>query len=107
MQILLQAPHESLPDAFAEFVDQSVRDVLAHHAERLTRVEVHLRDQNAHKGGIDKRCVIEARPRGLDPLTAEHDGEDVKGAFRGALDKLERVLANRFGKLAARDRGEG
>jgi len=106
MQILLHAPHEPVPEPFPGFVDDTVRDVLAHYVDRLTRVEIHLRDTNAGKGGTDKRCVIEARPRGLDPLTAEHDGDDLKHAFRGALEKLERVLEYRFGKLASRDRAE-
>lgn len=70
--------------------------------ERLTRVDAYIRDINAEKGGLDMRCVIEARPRGLDPLTAEHTGETPYDAVRGAADKLERVLEARFGKLDER-----
>ena len=103
MQIQINAPHIA-PDDFAEAAERSVRDALATHAERLTRVEVHVRDLNAQKGGVDKRCLIEARPRGLDPVTAEHESEKAHDALRGALDKLGRVLEHRFGRLDARDR---
>ena len=38
-----------------EMVDGRVREALGHLADKLTRVDVHLRDLNADKGGIDKR----------------------------------------------------
>ena len=38
-----------------------------------------------------------------DPVAADHEAEKVDGAFQGALDKLQRVLEKRFGKLASRD----
>ena len=104
MQILLEAKHESVPAEFPAKVDEIVRHALAHHAERLTRVTVYLSDQNAHKGGIDKRCVVEARPSGMDPLSGEFEGRDLVEALKGALERLDRVLGNRFGKLASRER---
>ena len=70
------------------------------------RVEVHLRDTNGQKGGSDKRCLIEARPRGLDPWTAEHEAVSLKEAFQGALGKLSRVLEHKFGRITSKRRGE-
>lgn len=106
MQIQINAPHNSAPDVFINGLEDRVAQELAHHEKQLTRVEVHIRDTNAQKGGVDKRCVIEARPRGLSPLTAEHDATTHDEAFRGALEKLDRVLIHRFGKLSSRERGE-
>jgi ribosomal subunit interface protein len=105
MQIQINSPQTQLPDALRDFIERSTNEGLGHHAEMLTRIEVHLSDQNAKKGGVDKRCLIEARPRGMDPVVAEHEGLEFKDAFKGALDKLERVLERRFGKLSARERG--
>lgn len=105
MQIQINSPHVQLPDALLEFIERHSSEVIGHHTEMLTRLEVHLSDQNAHKGGVDKRCLLEARPRGMDPLVAEHDGLEYRDAFKGALEKLHRVLEKRFGKLAARERG--
>lgn len=99
MQIQINAPHESLPDPLVELIERSLEEGLAIHAPRLTKVIVHIQDQNGQKGGIDKRCLIEARPKGLDPVTAEDEDTDVRGAFRGALEKMKRVLEKRFGKL--------
>ena len=102
MQTQINAPHESLPDPLVDLIERSVDEGLEHYATRLTQVIIHIQDLNAHKGGIDKRCLIEARPKGLDPLTAEHEDEEITDAFRGALDKLKRVLERRFGKLSSR-----
>jgi hypothetical protein len=42
---------------------------LGHLAEQITRVEVHLSDENGTKGGsVDKRCLMEARLEGHQPL---------------------------------------
>jgi ribosome-associated translation inhibitor RaiA len=79
-------------------VHETVSHRLERFAERLTRVEVHLSDVNAHKGGLDIRCVIEARPSGMQPVIAEELAEDVPKATRGAADKLVRALDTRFGK---------
>ena len=106
MQVQINSPQTQLPDALREYIESTTVERLGHHIEMLTRIEVHLSDQNANKGGVDKRCLLEARPRGMDPVVAEHDGLEFKDAFKGSLDKLERVLERRFGKLSARERGK-
>lgn len=106
MQIHIHSQNVVLSDAFHPWAEERVQEILAAFADRLTRVEVHLSDQNAQKGGVDTRCVIEGRPRGLDPVAAEHLGEGPRVAFTGALEKLQRVLGHQSGKLAARRRHE-
>ena len=77
---------------------------LEHHiarrfGERITRVEVHLSDTNAHKQGPhDKRCRIEARPSGLDPVFAEAHSDDFYKAIAECVDKLRKVLEKRLHK---------
>ena len=59
-----------------------VEGALARFAARLTRVELHLADENspAKGGSADIRCTMEA-------------------AMRGAARKLARALDSEFGKL--------
>ena len=102
MQVQINAPHEKLPDAFLELVERSARNDLASYAQRLTRIEVHFQDLNGKKGGIDKRCAIEARPKGLKPIAADHEGESVADAFKGALVKVQRVLEHRLGRSSSK-----
>jgi ribosome-associated translation inhibitor RaiA len=104
MQIRINDPGHQIKDELAQQFERETLEALATHAARLTRVEIHIKDLNASKGGVDKRCLIEARPRGLDPLVAEHEERSLHEAFRGALDKLQRVLARRFDRLSSRER---
>ncbi|MEM6571333.1 MAG: HPF/RaiA family ribosome-associated protein [Planctomycetota bacterium] len=82
-------------DKIREQVDRE----LGRFYDRLTRLELSLRDENGAKGGVDTRCLIEARPRGFDPLTAEDIATNATEAVGGAVKKLERVLDSRIGKL--------
>ncbi|MEL7483739.1 MAG: HPF/RaiA family ribosome-associated protein [Planctomycetota bacterium] len=83
-----------------EKIKQSLESTLGHLADKLTRVEVHLGDENAHKSGpADKRCLIEARPKGLDPIAVETHGEDLYDTFEEGARKLKRALGKRFDKL--------
>ncbi|MDO9237438.1 MAG: HPF/RaiA family ribosome-associated protein [Aquabacterium sp.] len=70
--------------------------------DRLTRIEAHLSDENGHKpgsGGDDKRCVMEARPRGLQPLAVTNVASNLDQALTGACEKLERLLESTLGQL--------
>ena len=86
-----------------EVVRAMVEQGLDHLAGRLTRIEVHLQDENAQKGGPDDiRCMIEARPEGMDPQAVTHKDADVEAAVRGAARKLRGLLETGFGKLDSR-----
>jgi len=89
-------------------VDQSVseealtilRGQLDRFATHLTRLEVHLSDVNGDRGGgDDKRCLLEARPSGRDPVVVTHDGPSIAVATRGAAQKMNRLLTSLFGRL--------
>lgn len=95
MELNLHAPHIDLPHGPLE---EQVQHALERFADRLTRVEVFIKDLNADKGGVDKRCVIEARPSGQDPVAVEHDAEGIGEAVGGAAKKLQRLLDHKFGK---------
>ncbi len=66
----------------------------------ITRVEVHLSDENADKAGkADKRCLMEARPTGRKPLAVSHQGATLEEALSGATNKLQRALESTLGRL--------
>ncbi|MEO9461272.1 MAG: HPF/RaiA family ribosome-associated protein [Marinomonas sp.] len=84
-------------DNVATRIEEAVRAKLARFEERLTRIEVHVSDENAHKGGADdKTCMIEVRPRGDKPIGVTEHASDVDTAARRAANtmaqRLERVL---------------
>lgn len=81
-------------------VERMLEQELKHVCDELSRIEVHLNDENSIKsGGADKRCLLEARPRGLPPIAAEHRASSVELAIRGAAGQLGRAVKNALGKL--------
>jgi hypothetical protein len=85
------------------FVEGEVNRSLKRFARRLTRVEVHLSDENSHKFGVlDKRCRVEARPAGHRPLAASNGASTVENALLGALTKLRNSMETVFGRIEAR-----
>lgn len=90
--------HERLED----YVTEQLQHALKKFDERITRLEVHLGDENSTKFGTkDKRCMIEARPAGLKPVAIEHHADTIEKAISGASDKIKSVLEHTFGKLSA------
>ncbi|PQO23530.1 hypothetical protein C2I36_07310 [Rhodobacteraceae bacterium WD3A24] len=92
----------------AEDVRRTVTEVLesklAPLASRITRIEAHISDENADKGGAaDKRCVLEARVRGREPVVVRHNDETVRSAIIEAGNKLRAALDREIGKLDDRN----
>jgi hypothetical protein len=83
----------------AERIEAQLRDRLGRFEDRLTRLEVHVRDENGAKGGgADKSCTIEARPRGGNPVSVTAQAGDVDAAAREAGSKMVSLLDSQFGK---------
>jgi len=83
----------------AGWVRATVASKFERYDEELTRVVVHLNDENGNKAGAnDKRCQIEARARGQQPVSVTYKAESLEYALDGAMEKLGRALAHRLGK---------
>jgi ribosomal subunit interface protein len=100
MQIQINFGNMASSDALWDYITGEVETTLERHKDRITRVEVHVQDRNAQKGGVDKRVMMEARPAGLDPIAVEEQADDVYRAVRSAAEKLATALGRRFEKLA-------
>lgn len=87
-------------DQLFEGIRDGIQSALKRYTEQLTRVEVHLADVNGPKGAADdKRCLLEARPRGLQPIVASHQAANIDDAVDGAATKLARALDAALGRL--------
>ncbi|MEX3775584.1 HPF/RaiA family ribosome-associated protein [Pseudomonas sp. MYb118] len=88
-----------------EWVRTTIESTLERYEEDLTRVEVHLRDENGDKPGPhDMRCQLEARPKGHQPVSVTHKADTLEQAIDGAAEKLEHALEHLFGKLRGKPR---
>jgi len=88
-----------------EWVRTTIESTLDRYEEDLTRVEVHLSDENGEKPGPhDLRCQLEARPKGHQPISVTHKADSLEQAIDGAAEKLEHKLDHLFGKLRGKPR---
>ena len=104
MQILLNSDnHIAGTLELTERVESELQAALDRFADRLTRVEVHLKDVNSVKGGNDDiACTIEARPRGLPPVVVTEHAASVALALSSAADTMQGALERTFGRLEDR-----
>ena len=88
-------------DSLARSVEEILERILARFANQITRLEVHLSDENStsKSGVIDKRCLLEARPSGRDPVSVSDVALTVEQAVTGAAHKMVSLLESELGKL--------
>lgn len=102
MQIQINSDRNIQADArLAEFVRDTLKNKLERFSDHITRIEVHLSDENSHikQDGNDKRCLLEARLQGMDPMAVTEHAAEVGLAVNGAADKMQRKLSSVIGKL--------
>lgn len=101
MQVQVNSDHHIVAtDQLSAEVQAAVEDGLGHLSERITRVEVHLTDENSNKGGPrDKRCMLEARIKGHEPVAVNETADDLDLAVRGAVKKLHKSVSHLFDRL--------
>ena len=90
-------------------VSAETTDIVTHalhrHEPHLTRLEVHIDDENGPKGGAnDIRCTMEARPKGRQPVAVTHHAATPNAAVRGATAKLVALLDSAAGRAEAQRR---
>ncbi len=87
-------------EKLADHVKSVVEGAMSRFRERITRVEVHLSDENGLKSGQDdKRCMMEARLEGRQPAAVTHHAASLNQAINGAADKLQRSIESTLGRL--------
>jgi ribosome-associated translation inhibitor RaiA len=81
---------------FTDMIAESLNKFDSH----ITRVEVHLSDENGKKDGFnDMRCMLEARMEGRQPIAVSCQADTVELSISGAIDKLLSSLTSVLGRL--------
>ena len=102
MMIQINAGNVQVSEAIAAHREDEVNKAMRHFSDRVTRVEAHLHDDNGPKSGLDKRCTLEVRLAGFDPLTVEELSADMYAAIQQASHKLERAVRHKLERHDAR-----
>ncbi len=101
MQIQVNTDHTiEGHEALADQIRGVVENALSRMSDHITRVEVHLTDERGPKSGKnDKRCMMEARLEGRQPVAVTDEAASVDLAVDGAANKLARLIEHTLGKL--------
>ena len=87
-------------DKLKETISETLTDALSKFNDKITRLEVHLSDENGQKSGQkDKRCMLEARVEKLKPIAVTSDAGSIDQAVDAATDKLITALNTALGKI--------
>jgi ribosome-associated translation inhibitor RaiA len=86
--------------ALAQNVEDLLRSDLSRFSDQITRIEVHLSDENssAKSGNKDKRCLLEVRLAGERPIATSEHAETIGEAVTFATEQMVNLLESELGK---------
>ena len=92
--------NSSVKKAFGNNIKELLIEELSRFSEQITRIEVHFSDQNGNKNGLsDKKCLLEARLKTIQPIVVTDKSNSYDLALSGAIDKLKITIESVLGKL--------
>ncbi|HAT30568.1 MAG TPA: ribosomal subunit interface protein [Janthinobacterium sp.] len=91
-----------------DHVQSVVDSAVSRFRDNITRVEVHLSDNNSQKSvDGDNRCLMEARLTGHQPIAVSDHNATLHQAIAGAADKLKRAIESALGRLQDKRQASG
>jgi ribosome-associated translation inhibitor RaiA len=90
----------SIHEIFGDKLNHILSGELKRFSNHITRLEVHLSDENGSKEGQkDKRCMIEARLEGRQPIAVTAEAHTYEQSVNAAVDKLKASLDTIVGRI--------
>jgi ribosome-associated translation inhibitor RaiA len=81
------------------YFNSLIADGLENLDSHISRIEVHLSDENGKKEGLNsKRCLLETRLEGRQPIAVSCQEDTVELAISSAIDKLKASLETIIGR---------
>ncbi len=87
-------------EAMTQWASNTIKHELARFTGQITRIEVHLSDENSGKKSTpqDKQCTLEVRLQGLQPVATKHRADNLNQAISGAAEKMAHLLDRALGR---------
>jgi hypothetical protein len=83
-----------------DFFTSQIAEALQRFESHITRIEVHLKDENGKKDGFnDISCLIEARLEGRQPIAITNKADTIGLAVTGATNKIKIAIGSILGKI--------
>jgi hypothetical protein len=88
-----------------EYFTAHIAEKLSRFDLHITRIEVHLSDENGNKKGIDDiQCLMEARMEARQPIAVSCQAGTSEAAVSGAINKLKAAMDTIIGRIQSQDK---
>ncbi len=85
------------------YIKENLSATLERFKNHITRIEVHLSDENGGKsGGMDKRCLMEARLAHHNPIIIHHNANGIHEVIHESASKLLRSIIHTIDKATVK-----
>lgn len=82
-----------------DFFSSQIAEELDRFASHISRIEVHLKDENGKKEGHnDITCVLEARMEGKQPIAVTSQAGSIEAAVSASISKIKASLTTIIGR---------
>ncbi len=98
MNVQIHASDFTLTDGMREHIAWRAVHATSHGRDLVSRLVVHLGDVNGPRGGVDKRCGLELRLKGAQPLIVDDVQTDLYIAIDRAFERIGRSLHRRLAR---------
>jgi ribosome-associated translation inhibitor RaiA len=86
-------------EALIATFSSTIKSALIRMSDHITSLQAHLSDEDGEKKGKnDKRCKLEARLEGRQPIVVTDNAATLDEALDGAIDKLLNMLESILGR---------
>lgn len=72
--------------------ERRIQFALGRFAQRINRLDIHLKDENGPKGGVDKTCRLLARILPFGTIVIQDGDADIQALLDRAVDRLARSI---------------
>lgn len=84
-----------------DHVQSVVETAISRFRDQITRVEVHLSNNNSQKSSDgDNRCLLEVRMNNYQPIAVSDHAATLHQAIAGAAEKMKHAIDSTVGRLA-------
>lgn len=84
----------------SDFFTSQISEALQRFESHITRIEVHLKDENGKKDEFNHiSCVLEARLEGRQPIAITNQADTIELAVTGAIDKIKNAIETILGRI--------
>jgi ribosome-associated translation inhibitor RaiA len=109
MQVDVRRQGIDLDEAGQAHLQRRLDFALGRLGHRVVRVEVHLSDENSHRGGIGQRCRIHVHLKHLPEVMVEDNDTELNALIDRTVNRAGQIVRRELDRrhTRGRDRAEG